>query len=226
MQFKTDLLCIVKLLLLRRDTYSAYTPFFFFLTVLATTYTWNVIFEFSDIEKFELPYLLYFNEGNLSKLIYFHILFRCCFCRQKVKTQPSLRSHILRHLKNGSIRKCRYCDFMTAVTQTLHEHEWKHTNWRPYKCPNCPFRCRLKSDLGKHRATHSYYKKFSCHLCSYRTKWRSSLTYHLDRHSDVRTLPHACRQVRRQYFYLLHDDYSWGCNNNRCGFIKSSMKGS
>ncbi|XP_025076235.1 uncharacterized protein LOC112553321 isoform X1 [Pomacea canaliculata] len=126
-------------------------------------------------------------------------IFRCCFCRQKVKTQPSLRSHILRHLKNGSIRKCRYCDFMTAVTQTLHEHEWKHTNWRPYKCPNCPFRCRLKSDLGKHRATHSYYKKFSCHLCSYRTKWRSSLTYHLDRHSDVRTLPHACRQCGQAF---------------------------
>ena len=111
------------------------------------------------------------------------LMSRCKFCPQKYDSNSRLIIHIERHINNGSIRKCRFCEFYSAVTQVLREHEYKHTKEKPYQCEVCSFRCRCKGDLIKHQQTHSSYKRYSATAAGQQyftttpiTSWQSVLS--------------------------------------------------
>ncbi|KAK7498070.1 hypothetical protein BaRGS_00010658, partial [Batillaria attramentaria] len=145
------------------------------------------------ITEADLPLDIYdYRVGNL---------YRCKFCNQKVRSRQQLLLHIERHIKNNSLSKCRHCDFITSMTQKLREHEWKHTNKKPYKCHLCPYKSRVLVDLQRHQDKHNLDKPYACQKCEFRTKWRKGLTKHMDVHKEVRAKPHACPHCNQAFRY-------------------------
>ncbi|XP_076449679.1 uncharacterized protein LOC143286040 [Babylonia areolata] len=120
-------------------------------------------------------------------------MYKCKFCPQKYPTKSRLIAHVERHINNGSIRKCRFCDFFTAVKQTLLEHECKHTNEKLYQCSECNHRCRLKGDLARHEEVHTNSRRYQCKECGHRTRTAANLRRHMERHWPDMPRNFTCR---------------------------------
>ncbi|KAL8574522.1 hypothetical protein ACOMHN_005899 [Nucella lapillus] len=120
-------------------------------------------------------------------------MYKCKFCPTKFAARNRMIAHVERHISNGTIRKCRFCDFYTTVTQTLLEHECKHTKEKLYQCTVCDHRCRLKNDMARHLETHTASKRYKCQECGHRTRTAGNLKKHMERHWPDMPRDFVCR---------------------------------
>ncbi|XP_047740447.1 longitudinals lacking protein, isoforms H/M/V isoform X10 [Hyalella azteca] len=81
----------------------------------------------------------------------------------------------------GTVLRCKYCSYSTAVWANLSKHMETHNSMRRFACDQCPYRSSQKVNLQRHKLIHSGDKPFACPYCPQRARQK----IHIDKHIAV-----------------------------------------
>ncbi|XP_019763479.1 gastrula zinc finger protein XlCGF57.1 isoform X2 [Dendroctonus ponderosae] len=108
--------------------------------------------------------------------------------------QAHLRVHLRSHA-NPEEKKhsCPTCGKQFFYAYLLKQHEYKHSDQKPFPCSKCDKGCLTSENLRRHMKTHdeNYTKKvYRCTVCRKIFPYPSSLSEHMKLHTGEK--PHLC----------------------------------
>ena len=114
-----------------------------------------------------------------------------------------LKNHIKAQHEIGEIYLCSFCEYKTAFSHRLKEHEKSHGEHN-LKCPECDYKGKSKDRLRSHMKQHQD-PKFHCLQCDYKTYDAGNFSAHkIAKHRTVALKCEQCsystkvnRQLRR-----------------------------
>ncbi|KAM3913742.1 uncharacterized protein RB166_018931 [Leptodactylus fuscus] len=115
--------------------------------------------------------------------------YQCPDCEQCF----TVRSSLLRHLKNHSVEKpfaCTDCGKCFKRKSLLVKHLRSHTGEKPFSCMECGKGFMQKSNLTEHHRIHTGERPFSCPVCQKCFTYKSDLIKHQKIHTDEK--PFSC----------------------------------
>lgn len=120
--------------------------------------------------------------------------YKCEHCSQTFSKQTHLNVHLRSHIKDeDKLFACKFCNKQFTFKYLLTQHEYKHTNEKPFPCPKCDKGCLTAESLRRHMKIHDpgYIKKVHlCVICNKVFPYPSYLVEHMRSHTDER--PHLC----------------------------------
>ncbi|CAG9837145.1 unnamed protein product [Diabrotica balteata] len=120
--------------------------------------------------------------------------FKCTKCSASFNKKTNLKAHLTIHLENKDKKfKCKECGKFFVFEHLLKQHEFRHSDVKPFPCTNCDKGCLTAESLRRHMRTHdkNYTKKVhTCHLCNKSFAYPSFLVEHMKNHTGEK--PHIC----------------------------------
>ncbi|KYB27486.1 zinc finger protein OZF-like [Tribolium castaneum] len=120
--------------------------------------------------------------------------FKCDQCSQSFRKKMHLNVHQRSHTKDEDKKFfCKSCDKQFMYEYLLRQHEYKHTDEKPFPCSVCNRGCLTAESLRRHMRIHDrnyVKKKHSCEICHKEFPYPSFLAEHMKNHTGEK--PHLC----------------------------------
>ncbi|KAJ3633719.1 hypothetical protein MTP99_010650 [Tenebrio molitor] len=120
--------------------------------------------------------------------------FKCNECSQTFSKKLHLNVHLRSHTKDEDKKFiCKSCNKQFMYEYQLKQHEYKHTDEKPYPCKFCSKGCLTAESLKRHMKIHDknyVKKKHSCQICFQEFAYPSFLAEHMKNHTGEK--PHLC----------------------------------
>lgn len=124
--------------------------------------------------------------SNMTTILKKDMIFECFICKKRLKTVPTLESHLAVH--DGKFQ-CKICLKALSNADNLKTHMLIHTSEKPFQCDECPRKFRTKHQIPGHKLEHHSGlsgMKFECFDCKKRFPKLSRLTSHQISHMKAK----------------------------------------
>ena len=111
-------------------------------------------------------------------------------------------SQLKEHSPTKNTLQYKICNKKYKTKRLLKDHEFLHSDIKPFKCDLCPRAYYRQSCLKVHKAIHKGEKPFECNFCHERFILKTYLSGHLRKHTGER--PYGCDQCDKAYKWKSH----------------------
>ncbi|CAL4140758.1 unnamed protein product [Meganyctiphanes norvegica] len=119
----------------------------------------------------------------------------CDICGKMVKSQKSLKVHLLSH--SGETYPCPQCEKIYKSKYALRHHALTHTGVKNVECPDCGKKYFAKKQLSNHISKVHRGKQFLCTTCGKSFKSNDLLKEHSNKHTGIR--PFICKECGKGF---------------------------
>ncbi|XP_061387098.1 zinc finger protein 91-like [Musca vetustissima] len=122
--------------------------------------------------------------------------FPCTQCKKQLKTEASLKKHLLLHEKKANEDRdrkyvCNVCDRGFPHAYMLRDHLRSHSGEKPFLCSECGKGFTTSSSLKQHTFRHKSERQFTCPDCPKAFTTRTDLSSHSVVHRE-KSRTHVC----------------------------------